>query len=123
MLPSSLVGPQSNFHGDDALHDKTPRVQGLVASLPATVPALWEEGKRAAIAKLPLNNFFSQWFMKTGVERLWGAMLHPPLSYLGDSFQYRSADGGNNVRQCRSFNFLSRWDTDPNLIRVYSIPT
>lgn len=27
---------------------------------------------------------------------LWNSLQHPPLSYLGDEFAYRSADGSNN---------------------------
>lgn len=32
------------------------------------------------------------------VDQLWGSLQHPPLSYLGSEFVYRSADGsGNNI--------------------------
>ena len=34
--------------------------------------------------------------MAKGVKHYWGSMLHPPLSYRGDAFQYRSADGADN---------------------------
>ncbi|KAH7009651.1 heme peroxidase family protein [Ilyonectria destructans] len=34
----------------------------------------------------------------TFINRLWDNLLHPPLSYLGDEFRYRSADGSNNLR-------------------------
>jgi linoleate 10R-lipoxygenase len=27
----------------------------------------------------------------------WNSLCHPPLSYLGDDFEYRTADGSNNV--------------------------
>ncbi|KAF1939138.1 hypothetical protein EJ02DRAFT_352903 [Clathrospora elynae] len=30
------------------------------------------------------------------LEQLWGDLQHPPQSYLGTKFQYRSADGSNN---------------------------
>ncbi|OQU97287.1 hypothetical protein CLAIMM_03240 [Cladophialophora immunda] len=30
------------------------------------------------------------------VDLLWNSLQHPPLSYLGDGYQYRSADGSNN---------------------------
>ncbi|KAH7325577.1 heme peroxidase family protein [Stachybotrys elegans] len=30
------------------------------------------------------------------IGRLWNNLLHPPLSYLGDKFRYRTADGSNN---------------------------
>lgn len=32
------------------------------------------------------------------IQTLWSNLQHPPISYLGDQFQYRSADGsGNNI--------------------------
>jgi hypothetical protein len=31
------------------------------------------------------------------IGKLWNGLRHPPLSYLGDDFQYRAADGSNNV--------------------------
>ncbi|RFU32995.1 hypothetical protein B7463_g3353, partial [Scytalidium lignicola] len=30
------------------------------------------------------------------ISRLWDNLRHPPLSYLGDEFRYRTADGSNN---------------------------
>ncbi|CAH0021704.1 unnamed protein product [Clonostachys rhizophaga] len=30
------------------------------------------------------------------IQRLWDNLRHPPLSYLGDEFRYRTADGSNN---------------------------
>ncbi|KAL2052222.1 hypothetical protein ABVK25_007381 [Lepraria finkii] len=30
------------------------------------------------------------------IDELWNSLQHPPMSYLGDKFQYRSADGSNN---------------------------
>lgn len=30
------------------------------------------------------------------VDLLWNSLQHPPMSYLGDDFKYRSADGSNN---------------------------
>ncbi|KAK6537517.1 hypothetical protein TWF694_011700 [Orbilia ellipsospora] len=36
-------------------------------------------------------------FIKKGqIEMKWSAMLHPPLSYLGDAFQHRALDGSFN---------------------------
>ena len=35
------------------------------------------------------------------VKGLWDSLQHPPLSYLGDEYVYRTADGSNNV----SFKF------------------
>jgi len=31
------------------------------------------------------------------VDGLWHTLHHPPLSFVGDKFQYRSADGSGNV--------------------------
>ena len=31
------------------------------------------------------------------IDELWNSLQHPPMSYLGDKFAYRSADGSNNV--------------------------
>lgn len=34
----------------------------------------------------------------TLIKTLWDSLQHPPLSYLGDEYEYRTADGSNNVR-------------------------
>lgn len=39
-----------------------------------------------------LRNDLSGQFIKT----LWDSLKHPPISYLGDEFKYRAADGSNN---------------------------
>ena len=31
------------------------------------------------------------------IDTLWKSLQHPPLSYLGNDYQYRTADGSNNV--------------------------
>jgi hypothetical protein len=31
------------------------------------------------------------------VKTLWNRLEHPPISYIGDQFKYRAADGSNNV--------------------------
>lgn len=41
-----------------------------------------------------LRNGLTGQFIKT----LWSGLKHPPISYLGDEFKYRAADGSNNVR-------------------------
>ena len=50
----------------------------LVASLPAT-----------SKTRSDLTNAF--------IDELWNSLQHPPMSYLGDKFQYRQADGSYNV--------------------------
>jgi hypothetical protein len=48
------------------------------------------------VASLPPGNV--QKSMTTSfISTLWDNLLHPPLSYLGNDVQYRSADGSNNV--------------------------
>lgn len=41
----------------------------------------------------PLRNFLTKMMVNT----LYNSMLHPPLSYKGQKFQHRAADGGGNV--------------------------
>ena len=31
------------------------------------------------------------------IDGLWDSLQHPPLSYMGDKYQYRQADGSYNV--------------------------
>ncbi|KAK4694208.1 linoleate 10R-lipoxygenase, partial [Lecanoromycetidae sp. Uapishka_2] len=31
------------------------------------------------------------------IDELWNSLQHPPMSYLGNNFQYRQADGSNNL--------------------------
>ena len=38
----------------------------------------------------------------TLIKSLWDSLQHPPLSYLGDENEYRTADGSNNVRRVES---------------------
>ena len=44
-------------------------------------------------ARVDLTNSF--------LDELWNSLQHPPLSYMGDRFAYRSADGSYNVRRWR----------------------
>lgn len=32
------------------------------------------------------------------IDQLWNSLQHPPLSYLGEKYAYRSGDGSYNVR-------------------------
>lgn len=49
-------------------------------------------------ASLPPNTDSSQQLTRELIKTLWENLQHPPLSYLGDEFKYRKADGSNNVR-------------------------
>jgi hypothetical protein len=42
----------------------------------------------------------------TLIDALWNSLQHPPLSYMGDKFQYRSADGSYNVCTIFLFDFI-----------------
>jgi hypothetical protein len=54
-------------------------------------------GERAFIATLDYRDPVSTSLAEKNVRKLWAPMLHPPLSYRGEEFQYRTADGSNNV--------------------------
>ncbi|KAF2141317.1 uncharacterized protein K452DRAFT_272071 [Aplosporella prunicola CBS 121167] len=47
-------------------------------------------------AKLPQNHKLSKKLTDTFLTQLWTDLQHPPLSYLGDQFKYRQADGSYN---------------------------
>lgn len=49
-------------------------------------------------ARLPLNDPLNKFLTAGSVNKLWGSLLHPPLSYRGGNMQYRTADGKSNVR-------------------------
>ena len=49
------------------------------------------------ISSLPADSIARQNFVESEVTRRYNKMLHPPLTYLGDAFQYRTADGKFNV--------------------------
>ena len=49
------------------------------------------------IGSLPENSVNRAHFTQSQVIQKYDRMLHPPLTYLGDAFQYRQADGKFNV--------------------------
>ena len=49
------------------------------------------------VASLPEDSAKRQTFIESQVTEKYNKMLHPPLTYLGDAFQYRTADGKFNV--------------------------
>lgn len=75
----------SSFHRSDVGGGLT--AWQLVAGLPATSKARGD-----------LTNSF--------LDQLWNSLQHPPMSYMGDDFTYRSADGSNNVRTWGGVIFL-----------------
>ncbi|OAX78623.1 hypothetical protein ACJ72_07067 [Emergomyces africanus] len=48
------------------------------------------------VASLPPESVARTQLTQTFVKSLWVSLPHPPLSYLGDEFRYRAADGSNN---------------------------
>lgn len=112
--PAKAVEANSIFHGDQSLHDQRPITRGWFdsASLRSDLPAALRllrahfQGKDAeeAVAQcaaLPVDDPLRKVLTATSVSKLWGSLLHPPLSYRGGLFAYRTADGSANVRQFR----------------------
>ncbi|ETS85989.1 hypothetical protein PFICI_04014 [Pestalotiopsis fici W106-1] len=59
---------------------------------------LYEDVIRLAVS-LPNNSGVRQDLSSQFIKTLWGKLEHPPLSYLGDEFKYRMADGScNNIK-------------------------
>ena len=56
------------------------------------------------VGSLPENSANRAAFIQSQVIAKYNRMLHPPLTYLGDAFQYRQSDGKFNV----SHTFLPR---------------
>ncbi|PGH07589.1 hypothetical protein AJ80_07978 [Polytolypa hystricis UAMH7299] len=48
------------------------------------------------VSALPSDSKTRVMLSNNFVEELWNSLPHPPLSYLGDEYQYRVADGSNN---------------------------
>jgi hypothetical protein len=48
-------------------------------------------------ASLPNTSGLREKITDAFVSTLWDNLEHPPLSYLGDQFKYRTADGSYNV--------------------------
>ena len=50
----------------------------------------------AVIANLPESSKLRTKMTAKVIDGLWASLQHPPLSYLGDKFRYRQADGSYN---------------------------
>ncbi|RVX69773.1 hypothetical protein B0A52_06418 [Exophiala mesophila] len=48
------------------------------------------------VAGLPSRSAHRVELTSLFLDELWNSLQHPPMSYLGDEFKYRSADGSNN---------------------------
>ena len=101
---------QSVFHGDRSLHDQRPVTRSWFnsESLRSDIPAglrllkaqlqgLQAEEAVALCAALPIDDPLRKALTAKSVHTLWGSLLHPPLSYRGGLFEYRTADGSANV--------------------------
>ena len=51
----------------------------------------------ALTASLPHNSKMRDKLTQKLVGTLWDSLQHPPLSYYGEQYQYRTADGSYNV--------------------------
>ncbi|KAL6715679.1 hypothetical protein ACLMJK_006640 [Lecanora helva] len=59
------------------------------------------------------------------IDELWNSLQHPPMSYLGDKFAYRSADGSNNnilYPQLGAANTPYARSVPPNTISPGALP-
>jgi len=52
------------------------------------------------VAKLPESSFARKKITETLVDQLWDSLQHPPLTYVGEKFQFRQADGSYNNITC-----------------------
>ena len=52
---------------------------------------------RQLVSELPSRSKTRVDLTNAFLDELWNSLQHPPLSYLGDKFQYRQADGSYNV--------------------------
>lgn len=51
----------------------------------------------ALTASLPRTSATRKKLSGVIVDTLWSSLQHPPLTYMGDKFQYRTPDGSYNV--------------------------
>ncbi|KAF2669019.1 heme peroxidase [Microthyrium microscopicum] len=95
-----------NFHNDQTLHgppsdrawysnvggDAVAALKGLIhyPFVGKTTAA------RDVAAELDIDDPLSRAITQKMVTELWGSMLHPPLSYHGNKFRFRTADGSYN---------------------------
>ncbi|KAI1329875.1 heme peroxidase-domain-containing protein [Xylariaceae sp. FL0255] len=111
----SIAKDQVLYHGDPLLADKIMTMTTLKHDIittfasPSNWSSLfqlgWDKVTRKATnplalaqlaASLPTNSYARDLFVKAGVKEKYERMLHPPLTYLGDAFKYRQADGKFN---------------------------
>ncbi|KAF2256765.1 hypothetical protein BU26DRAFT_599398 [Trematosphaeria pertusa] len=76
----TLIEIQAKKMSGEAIDDKTYLMEGLIRTA----------------AKLPDGSKNRDKLTHQFLEQLWNDLQHPPLSYLGAKYQYRSADGSFN---------------------------
>ncbi|KAL8789579.1 MAG: hypothetical protein Q9195_006756 [Heterodermia aff. obscurata] len=104
----------SEFHGDKLIADKQPKLTGLLSDLwkvltPQNAPEVFKVAVKAIsgqgldikngaalVGSLSTDSAERAKLIQGGVRDKYEKMLHPPLTYLGDAFQYRAPDGKFN---------------------------
>jgi hypothetical protein len=105
-MASSTSTSIPGFHQDASLHTTTQAVSKW-QSIRHLTAALWKNraafnsaglvaASKDVIPAIPLNDPMNGLLTRGVVHYLWGSMLHPPMSYRGSKFQYRTADGSNH---------------------------
>ncbi|KAK2042413.1 linoleate diol synthase [Colletotrichum somersetense] len=104
----------AQFHGDSLISNKITRKVGLLSDLMAAfAPSNWgawfdifgslissksldKSGLAQVAGSLSNYSTIREKLINSQVREKYDKMLHPPLTYLGDVFQYRTADGSFN---------------------------
>ncbi|KAJ0165001.1 Linoleate 10R-lipoxygenase [Colletotrichum tanaceti] len=111
----------AQFHGDSLISNKVPEKVGVLGDLTAALaPRNWgalgdiaeslvssllqgkkfedidEAGLAQVAGSLSNDSTLREKLINDQVRIKYDKMLHPPLTYLGDAFQYRTADGSFN---------------------------
>ncbi|KAL8813523.1 MAG: hypothetical protein Q9200_000197 [Gallowayella weberi] len=102
------------FHGDELLADKRTSLTGIWYDLwkvltPSNAPEIAKVATKLMfgkgldvsaaaelIASFPNDSKARSAIIESQVQAKYDKMLHPPLTYLGDAFQYRAPDGKYN---------------------------
>ena len=103
---ADALAPSLNplFHTNPELASKTVQQaswrESCLRDAKAIVQLIKSGGTADAVAavasQLPPNDPLGMFITNFMVNTLWSSILHPPLSYKGPAFQYRSADGSSN---------------------------
>ncbi|KAL8697068.1 MAG: hypothetical protein Q9224_002486 [Gallowayella concinna] len=109
-----LAHGMENFHGNELLADKQTRLSGIWYDLwkvlsPSNAPEIAKVATKLMfgkgldvtaaaelVASFPNDSKARSEIIQSQVQAKYDKMLHPPLTYLGDAFQYRAPDGKFN---------------------------